>query len=286
MMINTCRRHYETAWAQYLIAMGLVLVAGSTRAQTLPVISWQVSEPSITLHEPVILKLLVENTGNESVALDFGANFTQGLLISIIDPSGTLTRRPTLEPKGIVSVGRAEIAPGAKYVREFVLDEWYPFESIGQYAVGVSLRYPITVGSRQVPPPEEVFVNVAINLRDEAALRRRCIALATVAGRKYEDVQSVEEGDAAMKALANMRDPVVVPCLVRLTSHFQNRLSAISALGRFSTPEAVDALIPIVVRRGFDAIEARQALLEIQRRVQQPDLRDKIETALNPNPVR
>lgn len=257
-------------------------------AEPLPIVSWQLPDSRITLHEPVMLRLLVQNYSSDPAILDLGANFKQGLLVTIITPGEAVLPRPTWEPDGLHDLGRVRIEPGASYTREFAMDEWYDFDSPGQYGIRASLRFPITIGNRSFTPTGDTFQTITIEARDEAALRRRCEALAAriantiVDPNTFVEPNAVEDVERAALVLRYVRDPVAVPYLVRtLTSPFLGAQgSAILALGKFSTPEAVDALVSAATGPGSYASEATTALHQLAQRTQDPELRDHIYRAL------
>ena len=263
---------------------GLLLFAFTVNypcyAQGVPVsFSWQIPEPEISLHEPVILRLSVTNNSTDVANLDLGADFAQGLLVTIITPDGRTIAKPPFEPFGITSFGKARLEPGANYVHEFIMDRWYDFESVGTYEIRVKLRYPLLIGSRSVAPPGEASKAILIKARDESALYRRCAALAD----RASDPRAGEKGRDAAEVLSYVRDPVAVPFLVRLADSPLNpvRSKALVGLARSSSPEAIDALISVA--NGTDDLErawARRVLLETAGKTQDVKLREHIYGAL------
>jgi hypothetical protein len=252
-------------------------------AQGVPVsFSWQIPEPEISLHEPVILRLSVTNNSSDVANLDLGADFAQGLLVTIITPDGRTIATPPFEPNGITRMGKARIQPGADYVHEFIMDRWYDFESVGTYEIRVKLRYPLLIGNRSVPPPGEASKAILIKARDESALYRRCAALAD----RASDPRAGEKGPDAAEILSYVRDPVAVPFLVRLADSPSLFLlvqsKALVGLARSSSPEAIDALISVANGTGDDITRpwARRVLLGTARKTQDVKLREHIYGAL------
>src|SRR5438105_11938 len=115
-----------------LLAATLGVIAGCPAA-TLPVIHWQLLENRLTLHEPVIIRLSAENTGDDSAVIEFGPNFREGLKLRVIDPSGKTILIPVYQPNGLSRLGTIRLPPKGRYVKDFVLNDWYGFESPGQY---------------------------------------------------------------------------------------------------------------------------------------------------------
>lgn len=239
----------------------------------------QIPEPEISLHEPVILRLLATNNSSDVANLGLGAGFIQGLLVTIITPDGRPITRPPFEPSGITSFGKVRLEPGANYVHEFNMDRWYDFESAGTYEIRVKLRYPLLVGNRSMAPPSEASNAILIKARNEPALYRRCTALAD----RASDPRAGERGLDAAEVLSYLRDPVAVPFLVRLADSplIPVRSKALVGLARSSSPEAIDALISVA--NGMDDLErawARRVLLETARKTQDVKLREHIYGAM------
>src|SRR5215469_5538935 len=80
-------------------------------AQSPPAIYWRVPERRITLHEPVIFELHVDNTSADPVRLDLGANFTAAFVVTVIAPDRTIIRK-RLAPAGLQQAGVVVLAPG------------------------------------------------------------------------------------------------------------------------------------------------------------------------------
>jgi hypothetical protein len=261
-----------------VFALSLSTASQLCYSQTPPILSWQLLDERITLHEPVMLSLSIYNQGSDVAMLDFGSNFTQGLLVTVITPGGTVVRTPPLEPpEGTSSIGRVALEPGARYVREFVMDEWYDFDLPGKYGIGVSLRFPITVGKSRVLPPGETFGAITIDARNETALRKRLDDLMARA-------TDTDSGDVSMEVariLNRISDPMVIPYLIRLSHLPLAQHIAIRALGKFSTAQAIDALISIAAGNGLDASWTKVTLLQIAQRVQDPKLQERIYEALS-----
>jgi len=265
------------------------LGGGLCNSQRLPIVSWQVSAARITLHEPVLIRLTVNNQTNEVVMLDLRHDYKEGLRVTIITPSGTVLNRPPLEPgDGLHAIGRVTLEPGGNYSREYVMDEWYDFYSPGQYEISVDLRLPITVGDRSVSLPGERFQSVTIDPYDQDALRRRCEALLSRVLQPvlYYDSAARADADQAMWALSYIRDPVTIPYLARALASPDSgsQLLAVRTLEKFLTPESVNVLILYAKGNTTWTSQAASTLHRMEQLVQDPALRDRIRAALNEVP--
>lgn len=273
----------NTLWRVFLTIFALIIAAGSSSAQPVPA-SWQIQDPRVSLHEPVILRLSVENLGTDLAQLDLGANFTQGLLVTIITPEGRVIPIPPIEPNGLSRIGRVRIHPGDRYVHDFVMDQWYAFDSPGRYGIRVGLRYPITSAGLNFPIPESIQT-VAVEPRDEAALRRRAEALLTQAFRadNTKNANLIPDADEAMLAMRYLRDPVAIPYLIQALASpvLAVQGGAVTGLSRFPEPQAVNALIGYTKGTGSYIEYARGELTRMAARTQDPGLRRQIQAALS-----
>ena len=74
-------------------------------------VSWRVTDDRLTLNEPVLLQLVVDNHSADAVDLDLGADFSEGLLITIVTPAGATVRTAPKEASS--KVGRRTVGAGA-----------------------------------------------------------------------------------------------------------------------------------------------------------------------------
>lgn len=270
--------------------MAASVLSGRCFSQALPVVSWEISTPRISLREPVLIKLNVNNQTNEVVILQLGVDFKEALSVRIITPDGNMLLRPTMQMSGIRASGRVRIEPGAHYSREYVVDDWYDFTSPGKYGIGMDLSLPIMVGDRNVRLPGEVFQSVLIDVYDPAALRQRCEALLTrilqpvLSG----DVAAAQDADQAMWALSSVHDPVVVPYLARALKSLDSgaQLLALRTLEKFLTAESIGVLIPYAQGTNMWSAQASAALHRMAPGVQDPVLRNQVYDVLGETPKR
>jgi hypothetical protein len=298
--------------------LALVVLAGSLecQAQSSVKLSWQLEDSRITLHEPVLLKLKVENTGSVPTTLDLGWKSREGLLVTVIKPDGTIVKAPAFDPAGDESgaITRIPIGPGAIDTEVFVVDQFYVFDQPGQYEIGASLRFPFRFGDGPLAPGEifhagpfsipdnprtrvmpVTFQTITIEARDEAALRRRAeslveraVKLQTTPGTHAMDREALlhagRDHEVAMRALDVISDPAVIPYLMRLiTPSFVGGASALSSLAKFlngplSDPAGLQAFIQVAKgpQQGRLASEARGELLFKARRTSDPALQKQI----------
>jgi hypothetical protein len=130
----------------------------------------------------------------------------------------------------------------------------------------------------------ETFNAITIGAHDEGALSRRCEVLVARASKTSPDmsptVDTFKDAREAMLALSYISDPVAIPCLVRSLNIPYVERDAFSALIKFSTPEALNALIAIVSRNGRLSTEAKETLHRKAPGIQDSTLRNQIYDAL------
>ena len=220
-----------------------LLVPGGTLAKTDELVRISLAPTSIevTLHEPVLLELTIENGRNEEVKVDLGHDRKRNLLFSIFDEAGMRRTIPRLFRGGIGRPGKISIAKNTIYRQKLLLDEWYQFPTPGQYMFEIDLLEEITtllgVGVQTVLTE---LVSVTVLARDEEKLRATCQLLAeTVLHQKYS-----ETPNQAAQALLYVRDPVAVPSLSQVLKHgsITVKYLAVRGLARIANSEAIQVL--------------------------------------------
>jgi hypothetical protein len=95
-------------------------------------VSWQLADQQTTLYEPIPAELSVENRTGAPITLNLGTNETGGVLFTIVRPDHSEYNAPPIEPSGFSRRGVIQVEPGLRYVHEFVVDQWYSFNSVGE----------------------------------------------------------------------------------------------------------------------------------------------------------
>ena len=97
---------------------------------------------SLTLHEPIVAVLAIENTRNEPLQVDLGGDRTDNLRVTLRQGSAAPAPSLRLATGGIRSGGEFSIAPGERYQQRLVLDDWFVFDRPGAYEVDIRLSWP------------------------------------------------------------------------------------------------------------------------------------------------
>jgi hypothetical protein len=270
-----------------LAAFGTLVIPLDCAAQSTPVVAWQLVESKPTFHEPVLLRLTVQNTADTEAEFDFGHSFTKGLAIRITDTAGRPAGVPVPEPSGLGESGVVRIEPRATYVRDFVVNNWYSFGHPGTYLIGVTLRNSILLGEQAIAPPPEAFDTLVVEELDEARLRRTCEALFSRISLPLTNAANVDDAWQAMGALVQIHHPIAIEFLVR-SLDVPIVVAAGRALGPladFGTPEALEALIEASRPGASNSAMARGHLGRVAAKIQDPLLRARAHAAVQAAPA-
>jgi hypothetical protein len=243
-------------------------------------ISYSFPSRNLTIHQPVILSFQVINDTSQPLNLDLGVDRTEGFSFSLTRPDGVKLKLPTLSPNGLTRAGRIVVQPAASYSQNLLLDRWYAFSTPGKYELEGYLVNPIvldaTLEHKQDPGFRETL---DFTPRDELALSKAYDALAS-------EIEAADNwGDAAEDAfaLSYMRDPIAVAYLRRaLFAHKLLEPTVINGLEKIGNDEAIQTLIE-ALRNSVPAYTdlIRRALNRVQNQTNDPQLSQKIETALS-----
>ena len=236
----------------------------------------------ITLNEPVILYVTLENASADIVKVDLGANRVGAFRLAVTNPKGErLQLKPFSRPtEGMVLVGPIELQAGQSYVGRILLNRWFDFSGLGDYFVEAQLENPSDSGHRRATGQRKFHARLRVVARDPEQLRATCEIL----GQEVISSTSVEEALDAAVALSYVNDSVAVPFLQQILESGKTvELSAIQGLRNVGNAEAVRVLIAAtkLKRDGGEIAEmARSALLSLKAETSNPGIRQQIELAL------
>jgi hypothetical protein len=243
------------------IALGSPAASGDVR------VSFDV-KPSLTQHEPVILRLTFDNTSPDRIQIDLGRNAVGSLRFSLTPPNrATVTADPSrvTGPGGLFVMATKTVEPGERYFQEVLLNQWFGFEDVGAHRFEVEFRGAVKAGGAEVvAAPRTASWVIEILPRDEQRLREVCEEwLGRVRQRSDWD-----DAAHAARAISSINDPVVVeylPAVIATEMMVANY--AIDALRQIATPEAVKVLEDATKDRRQTVVElAEAALAEIRAR--------------------
>src|SRR5258707_12438356 len=112
---NLCSR------SAVFLAMLLLCVAGTAAQTTSGAISVQLERPAVSLGEPILMQVRVDNRASGPLDLDLGGDGTKSILISIVGPDGkTRHKPPTIRKEGIVFFGNVHLESGGSYAQTVI----------------------------------------------------------------------------------------------------------------------------------------------------------------------
>ncbi len=102
-------------------------------------VTFSATEPAPTLHEPVYIGVTIRNEAIHTVEIDLGADRKANFQFLINCPGAVSARPPGRIPSGYGSLGLISLSPNQAYHQRLLLNEWYLFDSPGDYSVRTGL---------------------------------------------------------------------------------------------------------------------------------------------------
>ena len=225
------------SWA-FLAALALLL-PGTARCQQSVQVDFALAAPSVTVNEPVYVRLSIHNGLGEEVRFVPAPLRDSYFDLSVTEPNGsTITPEPVVHG-GFLHVGAISVAPKASYAKELLVSQRYQFRQPGAYKLKVWLSGSIHTSSGKPVESPSGNLKLTVAPRDPKRLREICQALAKAAA-GYSDYGPLRE---AAVALSFVEDPVAVPYLGQvLADHNLVSGIAVEGLVRIASPEALQVL--------------------------------------------
>lgn len=163
-------------WVYVAFAIPVLSGVGVAEPKPAAVVSFAISRPTVTLHEPVYIEFSIRNGTHEPIQFDLGKNREARFEFTITDSGGNTVGPFHLTEAGFGASGHIPLARGETYTQKLILNEWYQFVTPGNYKLGaklVAVSRPkpgaVLVGSS---PSQEL--NVHIDPRNPARLKKVC----------------------------------------------------------------------------------------------------------------
>ena len=213
--------------------MGPLQAPAASPRQTIA-LSFSLEKQTITLHEPVVVRLRAENKSGQPVSIDLGFDRI-GNLQFLINLAGEKPVRVVAHLHGgLARYGIVKIAPGGTYTQNVLLSALYAFRSEGLYLIRVNFvsRGP-TTGVGEVPVCKSKEMRLQILPRNPSQLKKVCENL-------VEKIMSrnAESAMESARALSYVNDLVAVPYLEQAATsgpfNIVDRPTAIDGLARIS----------------------------------------------------
>lgn len=219
----------------------------------------------VSLHEPVVLKLTLNNLGPDAAVVDLGVNDLGAFRLSVRAPDGQIRALPPLRGSG--TIGRITIATSASFSMPLILDEWISFAAPGSY--GVEIRLPEIARSETI--------TITALPRDTGRLKGVCAELARSA------LEAPLQRDAYVfaRALSFVVDDEAVPYLKKMVENEDLAGTAVKGLERIADHNAVGALKDLYANPNKDvSAKARGALGMIRVQTKDGSLKQEIDAIL------
>jgi hypothetical protein len=256
--------HYA-GWPLCTVAAILTVGLDSRSALQEVKVSYHVT-PSITVHEPVFLKLSFENGLANPVEIDLGLNSLGSLFMSVTSPTGAMVSADpsrVTRPEGRFEMTKKTLNVGEQYSQQVLLNDWFTFDNVGEYRFEVTFRGSVrTATGEKLAIPSRATSVIRVLPRYEDRLREVCETFLN----ETRQTQNSDAARDAARALAAVNDPVAVEHLrAAIKSEIFVADVAIAALQRLGTPEAVHVLKETTTDRRRTVVElAEQALAAIR----------------------
>jgi hypothetical protein len=224
-------------------------------------VSYAASSPALSLHEPLIVEVRIENVGIEALTRDLHIDLKSRFTVTVSTPDGKTTPPLRLTASGISSWGPRSIAAGGQYLGRLVLNEWYDFGTTGHYGIKIELKNGLkTSTGAALDLPASKIIRVEVTPRSEMRLRAVCEELAAT----VESASSAQAMLDAAHTLKYVTDPIAVPYMRRVLAR-TNWVDWIlfEGLVRIGTEEAREVLVSAAGEPGERAELARGALARL-----------------------
>lgn len=290
-----------------LLLVLLLAIPGMARSEPTKAleVSYSLDSP-ITLHEPAIVQVTIQNVSSHGITIDLGWRDVAAFLFRVSTPEGNHVDIPPQDYRrgDIVMSGVAKyLKPQGKFSERIILNEWDIPEGLaqpsanligrgtfnvpGNYQIAAKLAVPTTgkepsnpwISEDDHPKIEvaETVLNLTILPRNEIVLKQRCENLI----RRLRVAHRYDESYPIAKELSYVNDPAAISYLVMLVKETEELL-AIEGLTRIGTDEAWEAMIE-VTKSKYDKEAAKYAKAILRRKVFQihdPSIRKKVEAAI------
>jgi hypothetical protein len=224
-------------------------------------LSFSMPESSVTLHEPVLVEVTIENPLNENIHFDLGPERKANFRFIITDPARSTVTPSGPEEGGFRSSGDISLEPRAKYTQSLLVNEWYQFPKAGNYEIQlkvVDLAIKTVSGTVLSNQALSSSVRLQIDPPDPARLSYICQRLAESA--RTSSGLAKRSEDAA--ALSYVVDPVAIPYLATLAKTAQVEKSGMLGLARIANVYGIDQVISNLRTQDLDLEQSIRSGLE------------------------
>ena len=215
--------------------------------------------PNISLHEPVFLRLVVENRSARQVSFDLGQGRKGNLRFELVGPDGSATKLRRVFQEGVAIAGLVVLQPLEVYEGQYILDEWISLEEAGSYQLRFAIDSVFRTSDAEVSTSEDLqTLAITVGPRDEARLRKLSEGLLQIA----RNGSTAEIRRNAANGLAYVSDEVAVASmtsLLRQTELFDTAIA--EGLARVGTESARAALEEMASSASAERVSTARRIL-------------------------
>lgn len=225
------------------VAMAISALANCGSSTPESMLSVELPENEVSLHEPVYLEIALKNESRERVEADLGVAKIGAFSFAILPEEGGDVARGAspVGPTSFHTGNKVELEPGEHYQSRHLLNEWFTIDSPGSYRVKVLFTGKVTnEDSDEVPVAKEFSLPLTVHPRDPERLQEIARPLLETACQSRDLAASLD----AARTLSHIDDVAITGFLVEmLECSFTVQVEAVSGLRRLGTTESIDALI-------------------------------------------
>lgn len=129
--------------------------------------------PEFSLHQPVVVEIILVNSSASSVDAQLGRNRRGRFHLHVGRPDGTFL---AIEPGAIRTAdelstpGGFVLASGERYADRILLNEWSTFDQVGDYSLRITFDGSLRVGDQDVAVNRDVVMAFRVIPRSETLL--------------------------------------------------------------------------------------------------------------------
>lgn len=221
-------------------------------------VSYVLTTPTLSLHEPVLVDFSITNLGPAPVKANLGRGFNGNFVVVVTTPSGQTTDPLRVMQRGAAVLGVLSIRPGGNERGTLVLNEWYAFSETGTYRIGLELEGEFkTASGAEVNALTTATIQVEVTATDPERLRLTAEKLAAA----VLAAKSVRAAFTAARALTYVDDPIGVEfCRDVLSRTTRADIILIDGLSKMGNEKAREVLASLAGGQGERALLAKSAL--------------------------
>jgi hypothetical protein len=186
------------AWAAILTSLILLTPEPGAIAQQASLsgvsLAFDVVSPS-SLHEPVLLYVVVRNDSSKRVLIDLGRNRVGNTLITITGRNAQRVKIDERHTGGLSVRGTAYVEPNQSLEHEIVLNRWADFGAIGSYTIQTDFIGRIeSSDGRPITVQRHWTKELIVTARDEQVLRATCEELT-------REIESTDDAECDVRGI-------------------------------------------------------------------------------------